>query len=882
MERNNIQLSIGQLFGGSYQFIVPLYQRNFAWGEDEITQLMQDLYESYQDAKGNLNKTYFVGSIIYIKRKDADHQLEVIDGQQRLTAFTLLINVLDKELLPNLFTSKLNYDSRDEVQTYLDNLYSGIKSYDSTAVIKTFQSATQTIETCTLDPEKPEKEENSIAKLREQNPEELKRFAEYISTNVYFVLAEMPQDTDVATYFEIMNNTGDQLKKHEIVKSLILGSAQNRLNVKELESLAMAWDACSQMDTYVQEAIPANKRALLFGEIFDSFAPENILKLSDTQKDEEQASNIESIIEDKDGKYKAKDKDVTENEDNIENIGASIIDFPNFLMHVFRICYNQEYQEKNDGNDIPLNEKDLLSVFSSIKNFEDFKAEDFIQNLLYYRIIFDRYMVKREDIDGDERWILRNMIKKSTDNGVQPRNTFGKGNNDEDNKGQDKVIKALSMLQVSYPQRKYKRFLNEILSWFKYDPKHIETSFDLNWYLPKLNSLISHYISDVKESYREELYALGTRTPRFILNAIDYLLYLSSRNNGDFDFKYYNSVEHHLPQSREYINDECDAQILDSIGNLFLLSRRANSSLNDRDPTTKVDKTGSLDKMPPNRKFIYQKTRMNHHWGVEDIKAHTEFIIQLLSKQKEILKVNELEDSLQLYRACLCVKDYCTEDGISGGGTKWDFTKLGNDEGQQAKQVIKDWLSKHPLLGLEDFIEEQLQENVELKADSWRYCFVKYPSIMEYCGNGKFAWIEDEQYTLIYLLPNNRMCNDAHELREHIINETLVGYGINTFINQHGIGIPLMENNIGDWCKEAETWLHIWVEDNTQHWCYEVCPTNNGDTKCLKRNGWIKNDDGNFYLAGRPYLCDCPSDYRVSIKKAYKSINEMMKIVSEI
>lgn len=880
MERNNIQLSIGQLFGGSYQFIVPLYQRNFAWGEDEITQLMQDLYESYQDAKGNLNKTYFVGSIIYIKRKDADHQLEVIDGQQRLTAFTLLINVLGKELLPNLFTSKLNYDSRDEVQKYLNDLYSGINSNGYTAVIETFQAAAQTIETCTLNPEQPEKEENSIMQLKEKNPAELKKFAQYISSNVYFVLAEMPQDTDVASYFEIMNNTGDQLKKHEIVKSLILGSAQNRLNVKELESLAMVWDACSQMDTYVQKAIPDNKRALLFGENFDSFKPETILELSDTPKDKEQTSNIESII--KDDNNQAKDKKETENEDNIENIGTSIIDFPNFLMHVFRICYNQEYQEKNDGNDIPLNEKDLLSVFSSIKNFEDFKAEDFIKNLLYYRIIFDRYIVKREDIDGDERWNLRYMIKKSTNNGVQPRNTFGKGNNDEDNKGQDKVIKALSMLQVSYPQRKYKRFLNEILSWFKYEPEHPETSFDLNWYLPKLNSLISRYISDVKESYREELYALGTRTPRFILNAIDYLLYLSSSNSGDFDFKYYNSVEHHLPQSREYYNEECDAKLLDSIGNLFLLSRRANSSLNDRDPMAKADKAGSLDKMPPNRKFIYQQTRKNHRWGVEDIKAHTEFIIQLLSKQKEILKVNELEDSLQLYRACLCVKDYCTEDGISGGGTKWDFTKLENDEGQQAKQVITDWLSKHPLLGLEDFIMEQLRNNADLEADSWRWCFIKYPSVMEYCRVGKFAWIEKKTATLIYLLPNNRMCNDAHELRGHIINETLVGNGINTFINQHGIGIPLMENKFGDWCKDAETWVHFWVDDNAQHWCYEVCQTNNGDAMYLKRNGWIKNDAGNFYLAGRPYLCDCPSDYRESIKKAYKSINEMMKLISKI
>ena len=880
--RNDIERTIGQLFGGNYNFVVPLYQRNFAWGEEEITQLMQDLYESYKVGNGSQNKTYFVGSIIYIRRADTDNQLEVIDGQQRLTAFTLLINVLGKELLPNLFTSKLRYDSREEVQQYLSNLYSGITTNDSTAVIETFKTAAQTIETCTLNPEKPENEENTIAQLKEKNPAELRKFAEYISSNVYFVLAEMPQDTDVATYFEIMNNTGDQLQKHEIVKSLILGSAQNRLNVKELESLAMVWDACSQMDLYVQEAIPANKRALLFGENFDSFLPENILKLSDNPQEENHAFTIESIIND-DNISRTCDKAEEENEDNVENKGASIIDFPNFLMHVFRLCYNQKYKEKNNGNDIPLNEKDLLTVFDFIKANNDFRAEDFIKYLLYYRIIFDRYIIRRKDIDGDEKWSLQYAIKQTDNkNSVRFRNTFGKSNEDEDQKGQDKATQALSMLQVSYPQRKYKRFLNEILSWFKYVPEHVETSYDLNWYLPKLNALISHYLNDILDNYGESLYALGTSTPRFILNVIDYLLYLSSDDCGDFDFKYFNSVEHHLPQSRENYKEECDAQILDSIGNLFLLSRRANSSLNDRDPMTKVDKTDPQDKMPPNRKFIYQQTRKNRNWGIEDIKEHTDFIKQLLSKEKEILKVNELEDSSQLYRACLCVKDYCGEDGVSEKGTKYNFAQTNNELGLEAKKKIEDWLNKHPQLGLEDFIEEQLSKNEELKKDSWRWCFVKFPSVTEYCGKGKFTWKEVEKSSIIYLLPNNRMCNDAHELREHIINETLEGNGIKTFINQHGIRIPLMENNIGDWCYDTESWLNIWVDNNVQHWCYEVCTDDKKNEKYLKRNGWIKNDAGNYYLAEHPYLCNCPLDYRASIKKAIKSINEMMELISKI
>lgn len=53
------------------------------------------------------------------------------------------------------------------------------------------------------------------------------------------MLAEMPQDTDVATYFEIMNNSGDQLRKHEVAKSLLLGTLQDKLSRAEMESLAL-------------------------------------------------------------------------------------------------------------------------------------------------------------------------------------------------------------------------------------------------------------------------------------------------------------------------------------------------------------------------------------------------------------------------------------------------------------------------------------------------------------------------------------------------------------------------------------------------------------------------------------------------------------------
>lgn len=70
-------------------FLIPMYQRNYVWGEDECGQLWDDIYHFYK------NKTdddeYFLGSmVIYAENKVQN----IIDGQQRTTTLLLLIRAL--------------------------------------------------------------------------------------------------------------------------------------------------------------------------------------------------------------------------------------------------------------------------------------------------------------------------------------------------------------------------------------------------------------------------------------------------------------------------------------------------------------------------------------------------------------------------------------------------------------------------------------------------------------------------------------------------------------------------------------------------------------------------------------------------------------------
>jgi uncharacterized protein with ParB-like and HNH nuclease domain len=91
-------------------YIIPLYQRNFTWEELQIHQLIQDVYNSFQNHINN----YFLGSLVTLKRNDGYY--EVIDGQQRLTFITLIAKILQFE---DITSPCLKYDSRYEVKKFL-------------------------------------------------------------------------------------------------------------------------------------------------------------------------------------------------------------------------------------------------------------------------------------------------------------------------------------------------------------------------------------------------------------------------------------------------------------------------------------------------------------------------------------------------------------------------------------------------------------------------------------------------------------------------------------------------------------------------------------------------------------------------------------------
>lgn len=77
------------------QFRIPIYQRNYAWGEAQCQQLLRDVLAVGTNTTA---ASHFLGTIVYVERAQSilvkQEPLMVIDGQQRLTTVTLMLLAL--------------------------------------------------------------------------------------------------------------------------------------------------------------------------------------------------------------------------------------------------------------------------------------------------------------------------------------------------------------------------------------------------------------------------------------------------------------------------------------------------------------------------------------------------------------------------------------------------------------------------------------------------------------------------------------------------------------------------------------------------------------------------------------------------------------------
>src|SRR5690606_33244595 len=85
------------------KFIIPDYQREYDWEENEIDELLEDLEDIHP------TESYFIGHMVF-EGKFNGTEFKVIDGQQRITTLTIMLCVIR-----DLFYSKNLSDLGDGI-----------------------------------------------------------------------------------------------------------------------------------------------------------------------------------------------------------------------------------------------------------------------------------------------------------------------------------------------------------------------------------------------------------------------------------------------------------------------------------------------------------------------------------------------------------------------------------------------------------------------------------------------------------------------------------------------------------------------------------------------------------------------------------------------
>ena len=618
-------LTVSDLFDNENKcnYIIPIYQRNYAWGDDEISSLLQDIKNACEKNKEQ-DKNYYIGSLVVYRRDNGD--FEVIDGQQRLTTLTLIMHHLDKLVFRNVC-----FEHRDESEQALSNL-------TSETLPSNFSQALKTIK--------------KVIDEWGNNKDEIVKF---LLDKVEIIRTEVPEGTDLNHYFEIMNTRGEQLEKHEILKARLM----KELPISEQSLFAKIWDACSDMSRYVVMAFDSELREVILGGDWRKARGFFKTILNENSGESENLGEPENSI------LKLIDPDVEiekieeQSQDKYDGEFTSVIDFPNFLMHVLRIYLERfdkcKYSTKNDPCNVPLDEKLLLKSFEGKFEGNPKKVRVFIYTLLVCRYLFDLYVIKSNMIRTDyENWSLWKIVKGESGDyyyknafGIYKKNSLDK-NDDESLNDSDptkKAVMLLSMFHVSNPSRIYKNWLYAVLRWLFDNRDNIEQS-DYIKFLEELcdkfyfgNNCQGEDITDIilgKEivfSSKKE-WNDGVLVPNFVFNRLDYQLWQKYKDKyPKFRFAFRSSVEHHYPQhpSEEYGLEKLEQAILDNFGNLYLLSQSKNSRLSNLPPEAKLTYYPNGDYDSLKQALMMEKTKEFNKWKAEEILEHGKEMLVLLN-----------------------------------------------------------------------------------------------------------------------------------------------------------------------------------------------------------------------------------------------------------
>jgi hypothetical protein len=223
---------LSKIFSSDFDYIIPSYQRPYAWTTEQASDLFDDLYDFFCSEQED---SYFLGSIVLIKEENKP-RAEVIDGQQRLTTLTILLAALASKLSGDLkkdFESYIREPGRpsqnlqpkprltlrerdkDFFAQYVQGLdFDGLFALDPAQLSNESQRNIQQNSRFLLD---------HLTKNFQNNEDDLRKFGSFIVQRCFLVVVSTPNQKSAFRVFSVMNNRGLDLLTSDIIKADAIG-----------------------------------------------------------------------------------------------------------------------------------------------------------------------------------------------------------------------------------------------------------------------------------------------------------------------------------------------------------------------------------------------------------------------------------------------------------------------------------------------------------------------------------------------------------------------------------------------------------------------------------------------------------------------------------
>ena len=233
--------SVGEVLRSPLSYRVPVYQRDFAWTDEEIETVWEDLLRAFDEDQGE----YFLGAIV-LSRVDDEKVREVVDGQQRLVVLSMLFGIISREWLrrdevsrqmgvfrdylgtedrrtgdtnPKLTLNANNDSTFQEIVVQGKQLASSDRqtlNYSNRLIATAYDRLSNQVE----DWLKGNRDQESV----------LIEIEEYLANNTNLIVIDVDNDADAFTIFETLNDRGLDLAVADLVKNYLFSKSGSRIN----------------------------------------------------------------------------------------------------------------------------------------------------------------------------------------------------------------------------------------------------------------------------------------------------------------------------------------------------------------------------------------------------------------------------------------------------------------------------------------------------------------------------------------------------------------------------------------------------------------------------------------------------------------------------